>query len=74
MKRKSPQKLEEKNCLRLDSAPGLPDFSWFKLTKMGKIYQMNTTYAKRPEGIQNGRKIFQMVIQHTNILHSKTFP
>jgi hypothetical protein len=29
-------------------APGLPDFSWSKHTKMGNIYQMNTNYTKRP--------------------------
>jgi selenocysteine-specific translation elongation factor len=27
--------------------PGLPDFSWSKHTKMGKIYQMNRNYTKR---------------------------
>jgi hypothetical protein len=27
---------------------GLPDFSWPKHTKMGKIYQMTTNYTKRP--------------------------
>jgi hypothetical protein len=27
---------------------GLPDFSWLKHTKMGKVYQMTTSYIKRP--------------------------
>jgi hypothetical protein len=27
---------------------GLPDFSWSKHIKTGKIYQMTTTYTKRP--------------------------
>jgi hypothetical protein len=26
----------------------LPDFSWSKHTKMGKMYQMTTNYTKRP--------------------------
>jgi hypothetical protein len=31
----------------LCSEPGLPDFSWYKHTKMGK-------YTKRPQAIPNG--------------------
>jgi hypothetical protein len=30
------------------SFAGLPDFPWYELTKTGKLYQMNTNYAKRP--------------------------
>jgi hypothetical protein len=29
--------------------PGLPAFSSSKHTKLGKIYQMNTDYTKRPK-------------------------
>jgi hypothetical protein len=32
-------------CLSL---PGLPDFSWPKHTKTGRIYQMNINYTKWP--------------------------
>jgi hypothetical protein len=28
--------------------PGLPDFSWYKIPKRGKIYQMTTKYSKWP--------------------------
>jgi hypothetical protein len=52
--------------------PGLPDFSWSKHTKMGKLYQMATNYTKRPQiipkfsdNIPNGLKIFQMAIKYT---------
>jgi hypothetical protein len=29
-------------------APGLPDFSWFKIPKRGKLYQISTKYTKWP--------------------------
>jgi hypothetical protein len=48
------------------SAAGLPDFSWSKHTKMGKIYQMTTNHTKRLYIIPNGRKILQMVMKSTN--------
>jgi hypothetical protein len=50
---------------------GLPDFSWSKHTKTGKIYQMTTNYTNLPCIIPNGRKIFQIFIKYNNILHSK---
>jgi hypothetical protein len=28
------------------SLTGLPDFSWYKIPKRGKIYQMTTKYTK----------------------------
>jgi hypothetical protein len=40
--------------------PGLPDFSWSKIPKRGKIYQITTKY------------IDQMVIKYTKIFHCKT--
>jgi hypothetical protein len=43
---------------------GLPDFSWFKNTKMGKIYQMTTNYTKRPQTIPNGHKLYQTAINY----------
>jgi hypothetical protein len=33
---------------------GLPDFSWSKHTKMGKVYQITTNCTKRPYIIPNG--------------------
>jgi hypothetical protein len=44
--------------------PGLPDFSWSKHTKMGKMYQMATNNTKRPQIMPNGCKIFKMVIKN----------
>jgi hypothetical protein len=38
--------------------PGLPDLSWHNIPKPRKIYQ-------------NGRTVYQMTIQYTNIFHSK---
>jgi hypothetical protein len=26
--------------------PGLPDFSWYKIPKLGEIFQMTTKYTK----------------------------
>jgi hypothetical protein len=46
---------------------GLPDLSWSKHAKTGKIYQMTTNYTKRPYTIPNDRKISQMVMKCTNI-------
>jgi hypothetical protein len=51
---------------------GLPDFSWSKIPKQGKKYQITTKYTKWPLDISNGRKIDQMVIKYTKIFHSKT--
>jgi hypothetical protein len=31
----------------LQSGSGLPDFSWYMVQKPGKMYQMNTKFAKR---------------------------
>jgi hypothetical protein len=49
----------------------LPDFSWSKHTKLGKIYQATTNYTKLPYIMPNGHKIFQMIIKYNNIFHSK---
>jgi hypothetical protein len=35
---------------------GLPDFSWYKIPKQGKIYQMATKYT-------NGHKIFPIAVK-----------
>jgi hypothetical protein len=54
-------------CIRLracqsafKSRIGLPDFSWYNVPKLGKIYQMTTKLPKCPLNIQYGCKIFQM--------------
>jgi hypothetical protein len=51
---------------------GLPDFSWSKIPKRGKIHQIITKYTIWPQNISNGRKIDQMVIKYTKNFHSKT--
>jgi hypothetical protein len=55
--------------------PGLPDFSWSKHTKTGKIYQRTTNYTKRPYKqytyYVNGQKVFQMAVKYTYIFHYK---
>jgi hypothetical protein len=56
------------------SQAGLPDFSWCKIPKRGKIYQMATGCTKRPLNIYNGRKIDQMVIKYTKIFHLQDPP
>jgi hypothetical protein len=46
---------------------GLPDFSWSKHTKMGKLYQMTANYTKRPRVIPNGHKFIpndRKIYQH----------
>jgi hypothetical protein len=35
---------------------GLPDFSWYKIPKRGKIYQLTTNHTKYPKNITKGRK------------------
>jgi hypothetical protein len=35
---------------------GLPDFSWYKIPKRGKIYQMTTKCTKWPLNISNSSK------------------
>jgi hypothetical protein len=35
---------------------GLPDFSWSKIPKRGKMYQITTKYTKWPKNISNSRK------------------
>jgi hypothetical protein len=58
----------------------LPDFSWSKIPKGGKIYQITTKYTKRGKNIPNGHKIFpidQIVIKYTKIFlarPSKIYP
>jgi hypothetical protein len=42
-----------------DSNPGLPDFSWYKHTKTGKIHRMTTKYTKLSSTTPNGRKTYQ---------------
>jgi hypothetical protein len=51
---------------------GLPDFSWFKPTKTGKIHKMTANYTKRPYIIPNDLKIFQMIIKYNHIFHYKS--
>jgi hypothetical protein len=38
---------------------GLPDFSLSKHTNQEKMYQMTTTFTKRPQNTPNSRKIYQ---------------
>jgi hypothetical protein len=59
------------NVAESNNVTGLPDFSWSKHTKMGRIYQIATNYNKQPKIIPNGHKIFQMGTKYTNIFHSK---
>jgi hypothetical protein len=40
------------------SISGLPDFSWSKIPKWRKIYQITTKYTKWSYNISNGRKIY----------------
>jgi hypothetical protein len=54
------------------SVAGLPDLSWYKIPKRGKIYQITPKYYKWLKNRPNGRKIDQMSIKYTNILHCKT--
>jgi hypothetical protein len=51
---------------------GLPDFSWSKHTKKGKVQQRGTNYTKRPYIKPIGHKIYQIAVKYANILHSKT--
>jgi hypothetical protein len=61
LQRSSPQKKtsHKSHCVRnevevqfvstkLEKEAGLPDFSWSKHTKMGRIYQMTANFTKRP--------------------------
>jgi hypothetical protein len=41
-------KRESNTFWKVLTQSGLPDFSWSKLTKTGKICQMTTIYTKRP--------------------------
>jgi hypothetical protein len=50
---------------------GLPDSSWSKHTKMGKVYQMDTNYTKRPYIIPNDQKLYQTTVKYSNIFYSK---
>jgi hypothetical protein len=54
------------------SAPRLPDFSWYKIPKRGKKYQMTTKYTKWPHNISNSSKIDQVVIEYPKIFRCKT--
>jgi hypothetical protein len=65
-------RMNKKSATAKERKPGLPDFSWSKHTKTGKIYQMNTNNTKWPLNIPKGRKIFQMVIKYANSFHFKT--
>jgi hypothetical protein len=51
--------------------PGLPDFSWYMIPKLEKMYQMNTKYNKWSKNIPNVRKIFQMAIKYINLFPSE---
>jgi hypothetical protein len=46
---------------------GLPDFSWFKIPKLGKIYQITTKYTKSPQNIPNYHKICQITTKYTKL-------
>jgi hypothetical protein len=39
---------ERRSTIAHDRFSGLPDFSWYKIPKRGKIYQMTTKYIKWP--------------------------
>jgi hypothetical protein len=53
--------------------PGLPDFSWPKHTKTGKIYPMTTNYTKLIQNIPNGYKIYQHFPFQGSPKHTKKF-
>jgi hypothetical protein len=38
---------------------GMPDLSWLNITKRGKTYQITIQYAKWPQNIPNGHKIYK---------------
>jgi hypothetical protein len=50
---------------------GLPDLSWFKRTKTGKVYQMVTNYTKLKYIIPNGHQLYHTDVKYTKIFHSK---
>jgi hypothetical protein len=52
--------------------PGLPDFPWCNIPKLGKIYQMATKYNKWPQNNSNGRKIDQMAVKYINNVDTRT--
>jgi hypothetical protein len=49
----------------------LPDFSRSKHTNTGKIYQITTKYTKVTLNLPNSRKIFQMAVKYSNIIHTE---
>jgi hypothetical protein len=53
-------------------AARLPDLSWSKIPKRGKIHQIAIKYTKWPLNISNGRKKDQMLIKYSKIFLSKT--
>jgi hypothetical protein len=53
-------------------SPGLPDFYWYNIPKLGKIYQITMKYTKWPQNIPNGRTIDQMALKYRNICHCKS--
>jgi hypothetical protein len=53
------------------SVPGLPGFSWYKIPKWGKIYQISMNYTKCPWNITEDRKMVQVSIKYSNIFHCK---
>jgi hypothetical protein len=63
----------ESRCNSRHSLPaGLPDFSWYKIPKRGKIYQITTNRTKCQWNITKDRKMDQVSIKYTNIFHCKT--
>jgi hypothetical protein len=52
--------------------PGLPDFSWHTIPKGEKMYQIATKLPNAHKCTPNGRNIFRMAIEYTNLSHSKT--
>jgi hypothetical protein len=56
---------------KIDSAAGLPDFSWDMIPKLEKMYQMNTKCTIWSKNISKVCEILQMAIKYINIFQSK---
>jgi hypothetical protein len=48
--------------VNLGLGAGLPDFTWPKYTKTGKVYMC----SKLQQTIQNGHKLYQIVTNYNN--------
>jgi hypothetical protein len=53
------------------SEAGLPDFSWYMIPKLEKMYQMNTKCIQWARHIPNVHKIFQMARKYFTIFQSQ---